>query len=127
MVSDAERPRTTAQRLSVDPTRPQTIRNDAPGIEFEMLARGQEVQPERRATGRRPRLDCSIQGDLRVEIPGKSNRILSLERAELDLEQPTGWQHVAKRSGDAQRHVGGAGRVRSTTSVWRLVAAARTT
>jgi hypothetical protein len=27
------------QRLSVDPTRSQTVRQDAPGIQFEMLAR----------------------------------------------------------------------------------------
>ena len=98
------------QRLPVDPTRSQTVRQDATGIQIEMLARGQDVQPERRATGRRPRLDCSILGDLRIEITGQSNRVLALERTELDLEQTTRLEHAAERSHDAQRHVGGSRR-----------------
>jgi hypothetical protein len=64
------------------------------------------VQPERRATGRHPRLDRSILGDLRIEIPGQSKRVLPLERTELDLEQSTRLEHATERSGDAQRHVG---------------------
>ena len=93
--NDGEQARATSLRRS---TRSQTVRHDAPGIQFEMLAGGQEVQPERRATRRRPRLDCSILGDLRVQIPGESKRILSLERTELDLEQSTGIERATERS-----------------------------